>query len=234
MDHIAVVIQGTKPDKLREEVEKLIDSTCYVFPQMKLDRYFLCPQCLTNMILNSGQTEYMELPEDVIKSKFNKQELEEKVLIPPCPAKSKHRLQKLEIVNGYYPFEETKQTSSSMQKIGTDGVCWFDALIELVKGVTESLEKLEKKGIKVMPELSDQEFNESFVFNESLRELLVPNWLTFGNHFSNLNKAELESIKNHAVPQSEHFTMLLMQLRNRNPHTTVSQFLRAVIKTSEL
>lgn len=106
-DYIVVVIQGSEPTKLVTKVNELIANTCYVYPAMKLNPFFICPKCLTDMISTSKENKYMELPEDVIKSKFTEQELHDTKREILCCSQNRHRIQRHVILNGYNPFDKS-------------------------------------------------------------------------------------------------------------------------------
>ena len=104
--------------------------------------------------------------------------------------------------------------------------------MEECQDIIESFEKLIKGGKKFLEDLSHEEFNEAFVFNNRLREILVPVWYTFGCYFADqLSTIEIDTIKFHPVSENEHFTMLLTEIRNSTKEITIIQFLDAFKKT---
>lgn len=98
--------------------------------------------------------------------------------------------------------------------------------------IIESFEQLIKKDQKLLSDLSHKEFNDIFVFNNRLREILVPVWYTFGCYFvEQISQIEVDLIKYHPVSESEHFTALLVKLQNSDKEITITQILNAFKKT---
>lgn len=106
-DYIGVVIQGTSPWQLLATVKELISNTQYNYPGMTLNLHYICPVCLTDMIVKQSSG-YEQLPEDVIDSKYAAEEVEASEGTMCC-SKQRHRLPTSIIVNGYYPVDKNLQ-----------------------------------------------------------------------------------------------------------------------------
>lgn len=106
-ENIQAVIQGKKPVLLLRELNQMIQSTCFNYPGMKLLPFFICPKCLTDMIIANTLVEYKELPEKVTKSKFAAGDIRNGENTTMCCSQKRHRVLKLVVVNGYNPFDSS-------------------------------------------------------------------------------------------------------------------------------
>lgn len=101
------------------------------------------------------------------------------------------------------------------------------------KDVTDRLEALIKLGKDDLVDLSHEEFMEAFIFNNRLRQALVPIWNTFASVFvgKSIFQIEIDQINNTPVSPGERFTMFMHKLQNSSEGVKIVEVIDAFKKT---
>jgi hypothetical protein len=94
------------------------------------------------------------------------------------------------------------------------------------------LDQLIKSGKDTLLDLTDEEFDDYFVFNNKMRESLMSIWITFARNFSDkVDETVIHEIRAKEDSKQEQFTLFLLKLRNSTKEIQIVQFLKAFKKT---
>lgn len=115
-DNLQIVIQGADPSLLLEELKKLIEETRYSFPAIKLDYFYMCPQCIVNATaLRHKETNsllFKELPEALLRTRLSEKELESSTV----RCHQGHRVNSDEVKKGFNPISASPLSPKQLQK----------------------------------------------------------------------------------------------------------------------
>lgn len=210
-----------KPSKDMESNRENFKRPDFRFSRDETEVLLPMPQCILE---ECGTSKLINLPGKILEDKFpmNEKEVRETYL-----CKKGHSSPADWVRLG---IRETEKNRNQKSLEFTD---FTDCCSEFCQDIVESLEKLVQNGKELLIDLSPEEFNEFFIFNSRLREVLTPVWFTFGCYFvEQLSKVEINLIKDYPVSQSEHLTILLMKLQNSTEKISIAQFLNALEKTA--
>lgn len=208
-DALQVVIQGPNPKALLQEVKRMVEDTGYVFAGVHWSIYFLCPQCIVNMIERENDSKRSELPNDVISSKYAEDELGGKEYLI---CMNKHRIRTSCVTSGI-SIESTPKLVRKSE----------------IQSLFSELEKLRASGIQTIQEAQSLKLET----NISLIKFISSNWLSFGLLFPQIEN-EIADVRFHSISNVEKATLTLHMITSASTLVPISLFIENLRKVLEI